>query len=278
LEIRDWANRVAQLDEIEGEKLRPLLEGLNPDSPFPDRLVRLRERVKTAWGALREKAASTNFFREKLLELLEILQASEGATGSPEASELIRRCGTACGGKFIDRELFMPLYEDIARFVWSRREEVADAVFAEKVGQTLAELGYEPLTEDLSAQARSELRPGQVQYLESPYEGYRVMMKVDSKGAVTTRLVRVVADEEEKNAPAAHQKQKDLETGKKWCRDLDGFFEKMREQGLPLNVTLRKEPEESELLTVVDKNARRRKKKRGKEEALQERALEADAR
>jgi hypothetical protein len=280
LEIRDWAGRVAQLDEIEGEKLRPLLEGVNPDSPFPDRLVRLRERVKTTWGALREKAASTAFFREKLLELLAILQASEDAAGSREGSELIRRCGTACGGKFIDREFFMPLYEDISRFVWSRREEIADAVFAQKVEQTLAELGYEMLTDDLPAQdssPSSELRAGQVRVLESPYEGYRVMVKVESKGTVTTRLVRVAADEEEKKKETAHQKQKDLETGKKWCRDLDGFLEKMRQEGLPLDVTLRKEPEESELLVVVDKNAGGRKKKSRKEREteknLRERAL-----
>ena len=276
LEIRDWADRVAQLDEIEGEKLRPLLEGLSPDSPFPDRLVRLRERVKTTWGALREKNASTAFFREKLLELLEMLQASEDAASSQEGSELIRRCDGACGGKFIDRELFMTLYEDISRFVWSRREEIGDALFAQKVEETLAELGYEMLTDDLPAEAGA----GRVRVLESPYEGYRVMAKVDSKG-VTTRLVRVAADEEEKkNAPAAHQRQKDLETGKKWCRDLDVFLGKMSQQGLPLDVTLRKEPEESELLIVVDKTDKTdktepaRKKKRKKGEALKERARE----
>jgi hypothetical protein len=280
LEIRDFADRVAQLDEIEGEKLRPLLEGLNPDSPFPDRLVRLRERVKTTWGALREKNASTAFFREKLLELLEILQASEDAASSQDGSELIRRCDGACGGKFIDRELFMTLYEDISRFVWSRREEIGDALFAQKVEETLSELGYEMLTDDLPAETEAGSERRAVRVLESPYEGYRVMAKVDSKG-VTARLVRVAADEgEEKNAPAAHQRQKDLETGKKWCRDLDVFLEKMSQQGLPLDVTLRKEPEESELLIVVDKTdktdktAPARKKKRKKGEGLKERARE----
>jgi hypothetical protein len=264
LEIRDWADRIARLDETEGEKLRPVLEGMNPEGPFPDRLVRLRQRVKTTWGALRERTALTTFFREKLLELLEVLQASEDAAGSREGSELIRRCGVACGGKFIDRELFMALYEDISRFVWSRGEEIADALFAQKVEETLAELGYEMLTDEGSSGGLSlNLEMGQVRYLESPYEGYRVMVKVDARGSVTTRLVRVAGDGEQ----AADQRQKDLEAGKKWCRDLDGFFEKMRKQGLPLDVKVRKEPEESELMTVVDKSAKVRKKKRKKEEA-----------
>jgi hypothetical protein len=276
LEIRDWADRIGRLDEAEGEKLRPMLEGLNPDSPFPDRLTGLRERVKTTWGTLREKAASTTFFREKLLALWEILQASEDAAGSREGSELIRRCGTACGGKFIDRELFMTLYEDISRFVRSRGEEIADAVFAQKVEATLAELGYELLTDEGFAEAETEAEPrtGRVRYLESPYEGYRVMAKVDSEGVMTTRLVRVVADEKEKNAPAADQKQKDLEAGKKWCHDLDQFLEKMQKQGLPLDVTLRREPEESELLAIVDKRAQtRKKKKHGKGDVLRARTL-----
>jgi hypothetical protein len=296
LEIRDWADRVGQMDDIEGEKLRPLLENLNPDTPFPDRLIRLRDQMKTTWGALRERAASTVFFREKLLELLELLQASQDAAesgavtplGGREGSELIRRCGTLCAGKFIDRRLFMTLYEDISRFVWAWGEEIADAFFAQKVEQTLAELGYELLTDDLPeadfaeiAPALQEpalrepaLRPGQVRYLESPYEGYRVMAKVDPKGVVTTRLVRAVDSEEEKNASAAEQRQKDVEAGKKWCRDLDGFLDKMKARGMPIDVTLRKEPEESELLTVVDKNMRGRKKKRGKGRGnLQERTL-----
>ena len=55
-----------------------------------------------------------------------------------------------------------------------------------------------------------------------------------------------------------------MEVGKKWCNDLDTFFEKMRHENLPLDVTLRKEPEEVELMTVVDKNMRKRKKKRKK--------------
>jgi hypothetical protein len=279
-EIRDWAGRIAQVDEIEGEKLLPALENLKADSPFPDRLASLRDQMKTAWGALRERAASTAFFRDKLEELLGVLQASQNAADSREGSELIRRCGAMRGGKFIDRALFMTLYEEICRFVWARNEEIADAFFAQKVEQALSEMGYELLSDELPDEApqlelegQAALQTGQIHYLESPYEGYRVMLKVDSKGTVTTRLVRVVESDDEANNKAnddknasADQKQKDREAGGKWCHDFDGFLEKMREQNLPLDVTLRKEPDETELLTVVDKNphGREERKKRGK--------------
>jgi hypothetical protein len=290
-EIRDWADRIVQLDETEGEKLRPLLENLKADTAFPDRLTRLHRQMKTAWGALRERAASTEFFRDKLGELLDLLQASQDAFLSPEGSALDRRRQTLQGGKFIDRELFITLYEDIARFVWSRGEEIADAVFAQRVERTLSEMGYDLVPENKeAAEAKKEvkdiLRPEQVRYLESPYEGYRVMVKVDAKEGVAARLVRAVATEEEKereqNAPSANQLQKDREVGQKWCRDFDGFLAKMREQDLPLNVSLRQEPEESQVLIVVDESLsksqraggaqRKRRKSRGTQ-ALQEQTL-----
>jgi hypothetical protein len=197
----------------------------------------------------------------------------------------------------------MTFYEEVSRFVWSRGEEIADAVFAQRVERTLSEMGYdllpesretgEPSTEGFtdSDEDKDEnediLRPEQVRYLESPYEGYRVMLKVDAKGGVTARLVRAVASEEEKNAPAADQEQKDREAGKKWCRDFDDFLEKMMGQDLPLDVSLRQEPEESQVLVVVDarlkadirRRGQRQEKKRRKDrgtQALQERSLSGD--
>jgi hypothetical protein len=111
------------------------------------------------------------------------------------------------------------------------------------------------------------------------------MLKVDAKGGVTARLVRAVATEEEKNAPAADQEQKDREAGKKWCRDFDGFLEKMKEQDLLLDVSLRQEPEESQVLVVMDESLsesaspRKRGKKRRKDrktQALRERSLDGE--
>jgi len=269
VEIRDWADRIARMDESEGEKLRSTLDKVKADTRFPDKLTGIRDQLKAKWWTLRERAASTAFFREKLLSLLDLLQAPKNTADARIAAELEKRCNTLYGGKYIDRALFMALYEDVARFAWSRAEEIADHFFAQKVEQALAEMGYELLSDD----ADVALTPGQVSYLDTPYDGYRVMVKAD-KGTVSTRLVRVMEAESETAAP--DRKQKDVETGKKWCRDLDEFLEKMRGQNLPLDVALRKEPEEVELMTVVDPNMRVRKKKRKKKaEAgkLQERAV-----
>jgi hypothetical protein len=265
-DIRDTADRIARMDPWESEKLSPLLEGLTADTPFPERLNLLRRQLRTLYGQLRERVVLTTLFREKLEELYALVQAAQvpGKDFAGEAAGLARRCETLCGGKYIDRSPFMALYEDICRFAFSRGEEIADALFAQKVGDVMDELGYELLTDapEEEAEATDEivptLIPDRVQYLESPYEGYRVMIRTGERGEVSVRLVRAVADEKEKEATSEYQRRKDVETGQKWCHDVDGFLDRMREGGLPLDVTLRREPEESEVLVVVDRNLARR--------------------
>jgi hypothetical protein len=280
-EIRDWADRIAQIDASEGEKLRPVLEKLRTDTSFPDRLIQLRRQMKRTWGTLRERRVSTEFFRETLEELIETVQFSQRALETADGAELMRRydalCGNERGEKFIERAEFMELYEDIARFVHEHEKEAADEYLIRKLGSALDEMGYELLPDELSKEPLDEgvftASPGEVRYLESPYDGYRIMMKLES-GALSVRLVRVAASEEEKNAPGADQRQKDIETGRKWCRDFDGFLERMSGLGLPLEMTVRKEPEDSPILVVIDKNRpAAKKRRRDREDASAGRAL-----
>jgi hypothetical protein len=154
-----------------------------------------------------------------------------------------------CGAKYIERTDFMNLYEDLARYAAGREKEIADALFAGKVKEALEELGYEILEDVDGAGGADTLAPGEVRYLESPYDGYRVMAKVDAGGSLTTRLVRVAEDDEH----ASDRDAGDSAAGAKWCADFDRFLDKMRQAGLPMDVTLRKEPGEAEIMTIADK-------------------------
>jgi hypothetical protein len=107
-----------------------------------------------------------------------------------------------------------------------------------------------------------------VRYLESPYDGYRVMAKVDAGGALTARLVRVADDcvaedgehasgrgagnSETIDREASDRDTNDSAAGAKWCADVDRFLDKMRQAGLPMDVVLRKDPGEAEIMTVTD--------------------------
>ena len=279
-EIRHLAGRIARIDASEGEKLRPVLGKLRTDTLFPDRLIQLRRQMKRTWGMLRERSASTTFFRETLGELAEAAKLSEAALESAEGEKLARRYDELCGSgrKFIERTEFMKLYEDIASFSFDRHKTGTDEYLISKRKSALGEMGYDLLPDELTKEPLGEsafaMRPGEVRYLESPYDGYRVMMKLDPDGTFSVRLVRVAASEEEKAAPRADQRQKDIETGQKWCKDFDGFLEKMSGLGLPMETTIRKEPEESSILVVVDKNhPATKKRRRGKKEIQDGKAL-----
>jgi hypothetical protein len=252
-EIRDFASRISMLDETEGKRAEAIARKSDAETQFPDRLKDLRRQVKTLWGTVREREASTSFFRDTLSELKNDLSNAGKSFESPEGAELMRRCAEMCGAKYIERADFMNLYEDLARYAAGREKDIADALFAGKVREALEELGYEILEDADGADA---LVPGEVRYLDSPYDGYRVMAKVDAGGALTARLARVAESDASDNDAS------DSEAGKKWCADYDRFLEKMRQAGLPMDVTLRKEPGEAEIVTVTGAAAQKTRKKR----------------
>jgi hypothetical protein len=266
-DIRDLADRIACHDEIEGERLAPVLAKLNAGTRFPGRLESLRSQLKVLWGNIRERAATTSYFRETLSKLKDDLSAAGGVMSSGEGAELIGRCGVLLGAKFIERPDFMKLYEDMAKFVYKRGEAIADSMFAGRVKDTLETLGYEIVGDEIpsgGSGTAASLEPGVARYLDSPYEGYRVMLKADKKGSLAARLVRVEDIGDGASRSSDEQDLLDRETGRKWCRDFDAFLDKMRDMGLPMDVSLRREPDDTKLMTVAGKGTERRGKKRQK--------------
>ncbi|MDR2780484.1 MAG: hypothetical protein LBB28_05100 [Synergistaceae bacterium] len=259
-DIRDLADRVASHDEIEGERLAPVLAKLDAGTQFPGRLESFRAQLKALWGNIRERAAATLYFRETLLSLRGELAAGN-VMSSGEGAALLGRCDVLLGAKFIERPDFMKLYEDIAKFVRERGEAIADSMFAGRVKDALESLGYEIVQDENpggESGAAASLEPGAVRYLDSPYEGYRVMMKADKKGSLAARLVRVEDPEDAAARSSDERELLDREAGRKWCRDFDTFLGKMKDMGLPMDVSLRQEPEDVKLMTVAGQ-----KKKRG---------------
>jgi hypothetical protein len=153
----------------------------------------------------------------------------------------------------------MKLYEDIATFATVQTETASDKLFAGKVKETLEAMGYELIPDEASEETEDGgiLEPGSVRYLETPYEGYRVMAKVDKKGALTTRLVREAEDEEASKGET--DETRDREIGKRWCRDFDIFLSKMKDTGMPLDVTVRHEPDEAKIIAAPDKTASKKR-------------------
>jgi hypothetical protein len=284
-DIRDFASRISTLDETEGRRAEAMAQKAGAETKFPDKLEDLRRQVKILWGTVREREASTSFFRDTLNELKNDLSNAGKSFATPEGMKLMQRCDATRGAKYIERADFMNLYEDLARYTAGREKEIADALFAGKVKEALEELGYDILEDIDGASGADTLVPGEVRYLESPYDGYRVMTKIDAGGSLTARLVRIAEnDEQTGGSEASDNDASDSEAGAKWCADFDRFLDKMRQEGLPMDVTLRKEPGEAEIITITDaaaqktRGTRKTRKKRRRASGMNDKsggALEA---
>jgi hypothetical protein len=262
-EIRDWAGRIASLDEEAGKRAAEAMARVEAGTAFPEKAEALRGQLKSEWGALRERAASTSFFRDTLADLKRELSRAGDAVSSRGGQPLMSRCDAMLGAKFISRPDFMDLYEDMAKFVAENDEAIADSLFARKVKETLEELGYElagSAAPDGGASGAGDLRPGEARYFDSPYEGYGVMLKAGKK-SLAARLVR-----SENSGGALRENLADEEAGRKWCGDFDKFLGMMSDAGIPLDVSARREPGEAPVATAwgVKGNRARGKRRRGR--------------
>ena len=66
-------------------------------------------------------------------------------------------------------------------------ENIENAMLAEKIGQVLNGMGYTLLDEQGTP---TNLVPGEIRMLSTPFEGYRVRIKVNKNNNVTTHLIR----------------------------------------------------------------------------------------
>ena len=242
-EILDCAARIAQIDPQERDKLLPLLDELKHPSPFKSRISMIHRQVRLTYAAVRERAAQTRCFKEELEPLLPLISLI------PDGESFAERIQSLLKSEFIERKIFLSLYEETRLLLAQTQENLADSILTEKVSSILEEMGY-----SLNTAEEKTWKPGQIVYLNSPYAGYRIMLKISEKKDVAIRLVRIVTTEEEREHTSAYQRQKDAEIGKKWCADLDVFLERMGKFGIHLNTALRQEPHEAPLLVIADQN------------------------
>ena len=248
-DICDFGGRVAFFDEREAERLKPLvLEAKRGTSMM--RLKLIRSQIKTTYGYLRECAALTDMFKRDLRDFLPPMRKAQGT------EVLCQRMEDLLAAPNISRDAYDEIYMRVKKVFLEQMETITDALLAEKVEGTLKQMGYTLMDEEGRP---VELKAGEARLLSTPYEGYRVRVKVGQDGAIATRLVRVVGSEEEKASVSEYQKQADIEVGKKWCANLKQIHEALAEEGMPVRDIFRKEPGEEPLDIIVDPSVRKQR-------------------
>ena len=248
-DICDFGGRVAFFDEREAERLKPLVLEAKQGTTMT-RLKLIRGQIKTTYGYLREYAALTDMFKRDLRDFLPTMRKAQGTEA------LCQRMEDLLAASNVSRDAYDEIYMSVKKVFLEQMETITDALLAEKVEGTLRQMGYTLMDEEGRP---VELKPGEMRLLSTPYEGYRVRVKVGQNGAIATRLVRVVGSEEEKASVSEYQKQADIEVGKKWCAQLKQFHKALEEEGLPVKDIFRKEPGEEPLDIIVDPSMRKQR-------------------
>lgn len=265
-DIYDFGGRIAFFDEHEAEKLRPLIVEAKSGTGT-SRLKLIRTQVKTTYNRLREEAILTDMFKRDIHDFLSPMRKAIGT------EKLCARMEDLLTAAVISRDEYNEIYKAVRIVLSEQLETITDAFFAEKIALMLNGMGYGLLDENGNP---ADLPLDTMRMIETPYEGYRVRVKVGHDNSVVTRLVRVVGSEEEKAATSEYQRQQDIEICKKWRENIMEFYRTLEDDGIKMNIVYSKEPEEEPLDVVVDKSFQRQRRTSTAEhqqEQLQERGI-----
>lgn len=238
---------VAHYDAAAAELLAPLLEELK-EGTSEQRCGMIRDTMRLKYGRLKEAAAATIIHREILSPLPDQIRHLPGGGAIADELDLL------VNSLNISAEEYQEGVRKAHDLLFRHYEEMA---LLGRVQETLQQLGYATV-QGVEGITEEGLLAGEVFFVETPFEGYRIMLRLSAQGELLTRLVRLVASESEKQSHSSYQRQKDMDVARRWCGDYDRFLAALGEKGVACSVNLRKSAEEEEVLCIVDASVQRR--------------------
>lgn len=241
VEIQDYAEMIRNIDDHVYTEIRALINGIEEER-YLQRLEMVRDNIKVRYGKVKEDAAWTSVYKETLCKIREKVASFENSR------ELLAIMGQIMDERHIDKNEYESILKRATEFIIGaemKRET------ASRLRQNLEGLGYSVIGGD---ETGSGIEKEEVVYLDTRWDGYKVLAKFTVDGELSTRIVRVVSSEEEKSSVSTYQRQKDKEIARQWCKDYDRFLENLRYEGLATDIKLRKEPDTEEVIYIIDKN------------------------
>lgn len=239
-EINEYAEMIRNIDDHVYMEISPLLNGVDGER-YLQRLEMVRDNMKVRYGKLKEDTAWTSVYKETLSRIREKVASFE------DSRELLAVMGQIMDKRHIDKNEYESVLRRATEFIIGA-EMKQDT--ASMLRQNLESLGYSVIGGD---ERGSGLEKEEVVYLDTRWEGYKVLARFNVEGELSTRIVRVVSSEEEKISVPTYQRQKDREIAKQWCSDYDRFLDNLRHNGFAADMKLRKEPDTEEVMYIVDK-------------------------
>ena len=202
------------------------------------KLSLIYEELKLTYIKVKEQS----LYKEEIENLLEKLKH----VGSEEASRLVTKGHKLLAQDVINKSEYEIFYREAFKTIMQYTSK--KPILIDHMLSKLRELGYTIIEDDV------EIKEGEVIELRTPYgEDYILKVKVQD-GKIITKFVKVLEEERELST---YEKERDVYTAKKWCGDFDTLLEKLKEEGVEIDVKARVEPEER----GIDYEVRKKDKK-----------------
>ncbi|MDD2715789.1 MAG: hypothetical protein PHW04_07855 [Candidatus Wallbacteria bacterium] len=260
-EISRFFDKIGQLDRATQSSLQSLVKESGAEESL-DRLQLVENEIKLKYSRLKGELSWDKVHREELGRLLALLSQN------PRAGKITMAIEKVLSTPLISKENADRISKSASDFLM---KETGSDIRADeaigKVGQALAALGYDVMTGS-DGEVAGKLKRGEVVYLDTKWREYKVMLKFSGNGEIVTRMVRVVTAAQAKQEISMHQKLKDREIASEWCSEYDQFLAQLASLGLPMDVKIRKEPDEDLQYIVDEKPAGKEKGGRTERKSL----------
>ena len=119
-------------------------------------------------------------------------------------------------------------------------------------------MGYKVDTEEYDYDSiLGKLFDNEEVHFDTEFNEYKIRVKINENNQLITRMIKYV--EEGKVSASSYEKQKEEEVVKKWCKNYDNLLIYFAENGIDLDVTLRKEHYEVDMIQVSKQNNQTKK-------------------
>ncbi len=249
-EIKKYCDELRVFDKNSLNSLDNLIDESKGEKIYTERLSLIRDQIKLSLYNTKENYKNTSLYKSILkgqIELLKIIDKSQFAYILEQ--QIISK---------LEFETVNSNIEEILKKNGSILEEKTKEDFVTKLAKQLENMGYKVDTEEYDYDSiLGKLFDNEEVHFDTEFNEYKIRVKINENNQLITRMIKYV--EEGKVSASSYEKQKEEEVVKKWCKNYDNLLIYFAENGIDLDVTLRKEHYEVDMIQVSKQNNQTKK-------------------
>lgn len=240
-EIEEYSSQLEFFNKEELLKIKHLIDEIKTPEVYEERVKLIRDNVKLKLHEVKEKYKKTLLYKNIIKSQIELL-------GSDDKKPFVYLLDK----QNITEAEFINIRHDIEKLI-SSRDNVLDVNLKKTVANNLTEklqkMGYKVDTEDTDFDSVvGKLIDNEEVFFDTEYNEYKIRVKINENNQLITGVLRFVDEDNLESSSYSEQKEKELVST--WCGNYDKLLSYFSEIGIDLNVNLRKEHHEVDIIRV----------------------------